>query len=89
LNNQNTVKFSDDSLSDEERTNLRMRQNLIDLNQSLFFSESLDDISLIIPFDTVKIGSGLKDYFKNYKPDLLFHQSGLQTLVPISVNNAL
>lgn len=40
-------------------------------------SETMENIDMIIPFDTVRIGSAVKEYYQNYKKDLMFHQSGL------------
>lgn len=47
-------------MSDEERTNLQMRQSLIDLNNSLFMSEALENVDMLVPFDKIKIGSEMK-----------------------------
>lgn len=50
-------------MSEPERMNLQTRQTLMDLNSSLFMSESMENIDLLIPFDNISIGSGMKEYF--------------------------
>lgn len=47
-------------MSEEEATNLETRKSLINLNQSLYFSEVLEHIELAIPFDQIRIGATLK-----------------------------
>ena len=59
--------------SEEERTNAETRLQLIKLNSSLFLSESMDHIDLLIPMDTIEIGKNLTKYLEGYKADLLFH----------------
>ena len=61
-----------DEMNEEEATNLETRKSLINLNQSLYFSEVLEHIELAIPFDKIKVGSELKPYMNNYAPDSLF-----------------
>jgi len=68
-------------MDEQEATNLETRKSLINLNQSLYFSEVLENIELAIPFDHIKIGSKLKPYMGNYAPDSMFHQSAIQTMV--------
>jgi hypothetical protein len=75
INNENKVNF--EGADEAEKTNLETRQKLIDLNYSLFLSESLEHIELMVPFDCIALGGHNKDYFGNYKKDLLFHQSGI------------
>jgi len=50
---------------------------LIDLNYSLFLSESMENIEMMIPFDEINLGESNEMNFMNYKNDLLFHQSGI------------
>lgn len=54
VGNRNQVAIGQ-AASEDERTNAATRQRLIDLNQSLFLSE-IEDVDLIVPFDTVQIG---------------------------------
>ena len=68
-------------MSEDEITNFETRKSLISLNQSLFFSEIMENIDLVIPFDNIKIGSKLKNYMGNYLKNSIFHQSSIQTLV--------
>jgi hypothetical protein len=68
-------------MSEDEITNFETRKSLISLNQSLFFSEIMENIDLVIPFDNIKIGSKLKNYMGNYLENSIFHQSSIQTLV--------
>jgi hypothetical protein len=55
----------------------------------LFFSEITDNVDLMIPFDDVNIGSGLKKYFGNYNNEKVFHQSAIQTLVQQNIYNII
>jgi len=59
-------------MTDEEATNLETRKSLINLNQSLYFSEILEHIELAIPFDSIQIGSTLKPLMGNYMPNSMF-----------------
>ena len=59
INNSQKVHIDDQSTEDE-RTNAITRQSLIDINQSLYFSDSLENIELLIPFDKVQIGKSVK-----------------------------
>jgi hypothetical protein len=52
----------------------------------LFLSE-IEDIDLVVPFDTIEIGKHQAQHFGNYKKDSMFHQSALQTLVQQNVNH--
>lgn len=76
VNNKNVVEMDEHS-GENERTNAETRQELINLNQSLFFSETEENIELVIPFDTVDIGKNQKKYMKNFNKDSVFHQSSL------------
>jgi hypothetical protein len=80
-----------DEMTDEESTNLETRKSLIAINQSLHFSEIMEngDIELAIPFDKISIGSELKNYMGNYSKDSLFHRSSIETLVIQNVYNLL
>ena len=81
INNKNIMHPLSESATDEERTNYKIRQDLMRLNQSLFMSETSEHMDLVIPFDEFNIGSKIKPYFDNYKKDNLFHESSIQTLV--------
>lgn len=59
VNNSQKIHI-DDQATEDERTNAVTRQSLIDVNQSLYFSESLENIELLIPFDKIKIGKAVK-----------------------------
>lgn len=87
INNHNKVDFN--GAEEADKTNLETRQKLIDLNYSLFLSESLDNIELMIPFDKISLGKHNTDFFGNYKKDLLFHQSGVQSLVQQNIYRVL
>lgn len=80
VNNQYQFEESE-GLSEEEATNLETRKELIALNQSLSLSETLENIELVIPLDTIKVGKQLEKYLASYDSNLLFHQSALQSLV--------
>jgi hypothetical protein len=54
---------------------------LLEINQSLFMSEIVENSSLIVPFDKVKIGAKLKDYMGKFDGEKVFHTSAIQTLV--------
>ena len=52
VNNENKVDMS--SLeSEDERTNAETRQQLMDLNLSLFMADVQEDYELVVPFDVV------------------------------------
>lgn len=53
-------------MTEEESTNLETRKSLINLNQSLFFSEVLENIELAIPFDKIRIGAKLNPHMSKY-----------------------
>ena len=55
----------------------------------MFLSETLEDIDLVIPFDTVDIGKKQRQFFDSYNPDLLFHKSSLPTLVQSDIYSLL
>lgn len=66
-----------------------MRQSLVNLNSSLFISEVLENVDMLLPFDSVNMGARVKKHLLNYKKDLLFHESALQTLVPLNIYSLL
>ena len=76
VNNDNKLLITE-TMSEEERTNMQTRQELMNLNQSLFMSEVSENVEMVIPFDTIDIGSKQKPHFANYKKDLRFHTSSL------------
>jgi hypothetical protein len=76
INNSNKV-IMDENMSEEERTNAKMRQSLMDLNTSLFMSEIQENVEIIVPFDSISIGKKQKEYMGNYNKELLFHQTSL------------
>jgi hypothetical protein len=80
VNNSNKVDISEGA-SDAEKTNAETKQQLIDINQSLFFAESQEFIDLLIPFDKIEFGKNIGKCFGAYNKDLLFHQSAIQSLV--------
>jgi hypothetical protein len=43
-----------------------MRLKMLEINQSLFMSEAMENAELLIPFDEMKIGGKLKQYIKGY-----------------------
>lgn len=86
VNNSQKIQIQDEA-DEAERTNAQTRQQLVDINQSLFFSEITENADLIVPFDKVEIGKSLQPYFANYDTEKIFHQSSIQTLVYQNVYN--
>lgn len=72
VNNENVVDFSQLE-SEEERTNAETRQELMNLNLSLFLSETQENYELVVPFDVLQIGKNLKPYLEEYNDKMLFH----------------
>ena len=72
VNNSNTVDITEGA-TDADKTNADTKQQLININQSLFFSESQEYIDLLIPFDKIEFGKHISKYFDGYNKDLLFH----------------
>ena len=66
-----------------------MRQELVNLNNSLFLSEAHENIDFLIPFDEVSIGSKQKVFLLNYQKDSIWHRSGLESLVPSTIASVL
>jgi hypothetical protein len=67
-----------EQMNEEDIINMQTKQNLIDLNQSLFYSEIHENIELVVPFgQEIKIGSEINKFFNLYKKEKLFHQSSL------------
>lgn len=73
--NNDFAKDDDTALNEEEMTNRETRNELIGLNQSLLFGE-LQDIELVVPFDKIRIGKGLKKHMSAYT-ETPFCQSGI------------
>ena len=61
----------------------------MDWNQSLYLSEALENIELMIPFDKIEIGKSISKYFGQYKEDSVFHQSSIHSLVYQNIYNIL
>lgn len=76
VNNSQKIQIEDEA-DEAERTNAETRQQLIDINQSLFFSEITEIADLVIPFDHVEIGKSLNGYMSNYNNEKMFHQSAI------------
>ena len=88
INNSNKISV-DEEATEEERTNAITRQNLMDLNHSLYLGETLENIELMIPFDKIHIGDAINQYFGQYNPESVFHQSSIHSLVYQNIYNIL
>ena len=72
VNNSQKIQIEDEA-DEAERTNAMTRQQLIDINQSLFFSEITEISDLVIPFDQIQVGKSLSKYLSNYNNEKIFH----------------
>lgn len=74
INNQNKFDLENlgDDVDDDDIINLEKMRELGALNKCLFFSEFEENVDLVVPFDTVDIGKGVKKYFGKYNSSSLF-----------------
>ncbi len=51
-------------MNEEDIINMQTKQSLIDLNQSLFYSEIHENIELVVPFgQEIKLGKEISKFF--------------------------
>ena len=61
-------------MNEEDIINMQTKQSLIDLNQSLFYSEIHENIELVVPFgQEIKLGKEIFKFFNSYKKENIFH----------------